>query len=244
MMKKHISILAFLLIFVWLNAQEEVSHESPAKAKHSHQLKIGASLQYEFNGGYYSNYDYYYYDYYYHYSSRSRALENYDGPNTQLFIAYEHRWSFATSMALAIEPKLGLSFREYQTCGFLGANWKFYWVDKENWRMGIYLYTGYEYDQRTKTVYVPMDEGMYSQRMDINLNQHVFSTELGFIPFQFNLRSAPLVIEMNLNIIGLHVFRTKSSKYETGNGQTERLKYSEVGGYGPKIELKFGWQIK
>jgi hypothetical protein len=241
---KKLALIIPCLLFVASSIAQKSNESSTKSAVHHQQLKFGSSLQYEW-GEFYGGRDYYYDDYYYSNYDYQRAslLENYNGPNTQVFVAYEHIWAYANSMAIAIEPKLGLSFREYQSNGFIGANWKYYIVSRGIFRMGVYLYTGYEYAQKTRSVYISQENGMYSQRIDRKLNQHVFSSELGFIPFQFNLKSIPVVIELNLNLLGLHVYRVRSSEFENSQGQTERLIYSEVRGYGPKIEFKIGWRI-
>ena len=238
-MQKFLLIIPCLFLYSFLHAQD-TNTMLKATVIHSHQVKVGASLQYETGGGRYD----YEYDYYYNTGSHYGFSSYYDGPNTQVFVSYEHIWTYANSLALAIEPKIGMSFREYRSNGFFGANWKFYWVTKDFWRMGIYLFTAYEYDQSTRSIYVNKDNGMYSQLIDITLNQHIFSSDIGFTPFQFKLRSAPVIIECNMNIIGLHVFWTRSNEYDTSDETTARLKRSNVGVYGPKIELKVGWQIK
>jgi hypothetical protein len=244
---KKLALIIPCLLFVASSIAQESNESSTKSVVHHQQLKFGTSLQYEW-GEFWGGRDYYYDDYYYDYNyinyNRAVVLESYDGPNTQVFVAYEHIWAYANSIAIAIEPKLGFSFREYQSNGFIGSNWKVYWVNKEIWRSGLYLYTGYEFAQKTRSVYISQENGMYSQRIDRKLNQHVFSSELGLIPFQFTLKSVPVVIELNLAIIGLHVYKVRSSEFENSQGQTERLKYSEVRGYGPKIEFKIGWQIK
>jgi len=241
-MKKAILAYFLLLCFVALQSQEPTSDPVMKGIQTSHQIKVGASLQYEWSGWYYYEYDYdYYYEYSYDYSSN---LSYYDGPNTQLFLAYEHIWTFPTNMGVSIEPKLGLAFREYLTSGFVGANWKFYWVDRGSWRMGIYLYTGYEYLQGGRSIYVNMQEGMYRQLIDITMHQNIFSFDLGLVPFQFTPDNTPVSIELNFNIFGLRVFKNRSSEYNLGNGNTDRYTYTDVGGYGPRVELKVGWKIQ
>ena len=241
-MKKKILYLLVALLSINAYAQDETPTEQ-AVVK-SQQIKFGSSIQYEWGGGYYYE-DYGYYLHSYYSPSHAVALADYDGPNTQVFLAYEYIWTYTASrLAVAIEPKLGFSFREYMTNGFVGANWKFYWANKKNWRMGIYLYTGYEYTYRNKSMFVSMEQGMYREEKDVKLNEHVMSYDLGFIPFQFKTSGVPIIIECNVNIIGLHVFRTISSEYEVADGETTRYKYSETGAYGPRIELKIGWQFR
>lgn len=243
MMKKVLTILFATFIALSVAAQETPVEEKP-NLKTSHQIKFGASLQYDFGG--YGRYDYYEpYNYHYHSYNYNTSFSNYDGPNTQVFVAYEHIWHYPTTMALGIEPKLGIVFRDNAAKGaFIGANWKFYWVDKEYWRMGIYLFTSYEYNNSERQMYVSKEGGSYSELMDLKINQNVFSFDLGFTAFQIMLKSVPIIIETNVNIIGLHVFYTSSKKYDIGNDETFQLKNSRVGGYGPKIEVKVGWQIK
>jgi len=198
-MKKAILAYFLLLCFVALQSQEPTSDPVMKGIQTSHQIKVGASLQYEWSGWYYYEYDYdYYYEYSYDYSSN---LSYYDGPNTQLFLAYEHIWTFPTNMGVSIEPKLGLAFREYLTSGFVGANWKFYWVDRGSWRMGIYLYTGYEYLQGGRSIYVNMQEGMYRQLIDITMHQNIFSFDLGLVPFQFTPDNTPVSLFCILNSV-------------------------------------------
>lgn len=240
-MKKQLLILFAIFVGFAVAAQE--NEDTDKGVKHIHQIKIGSSLQYEWGGGYY--YDDYYYpmDLYYYYSHRTELLSDYDGPNTRLFVAYEHIWEMPNKLALAIEPKIGMSFREYMENAFAGANWKFYWANMGIWRMGIYLYTGYEYNRSDKTIFVDMHNGMYSQQKDIKLNEHVMALDLGLVPFQFKPRGIPLIIECNVNMLGLHIFKTISSKYELSENESTRYRNSEAGGYGPRIELKLGWQL-
>jgi hypothetical protein len=224
-----------------LQSQEAADDPVESKALRSHIVKAGASIQYEWSG-YYYEYDYLFYDW--NYDNRTSSVAHYDGPNTQLFLAYEHIWTYPANMGLAIEPKLGLSFREYLTNGFVGANWKFYWADRGNWRMGLYLYTGYEYLQGEKSIYVSMEDGMYRKLTHLTLHQHVFSIDLGLVPIQFNPKNSPLSVELNLNMLGLHVFKIKSEKYTRGNGEMDRYVNTFVGGYGPRLEMKVGWAIR
>ena len=211
------------------------------KVIRSQQLKLGSSIQYDWGNGYYQ------YDYYYS-SSYSPGhpvdLSSYDGPNTQVFVAYEYIWTYPHKLALAIEPKLGVIFREYMTNGFTGANWKLYWANKEIWRMGILLYTGYEYKRGEQSIYVGKENYMYAEQIDVTLNEHVMSFELALVPFQFKPRGVPLIIECNMSLFGLHVFKSNSSKYAVADDETSRYTYTDVGGYGPRVELKLGWQIK
>ena len=244
-MKRVIITYILLSCFVALQSQEQTEIDiQPEKGeiKRTHQIKLGSSIQYEWSGWYYYEE---HYDYFYDYSySRSNNLSHYDGPNTQLFIAYEHLWTFPTSTGVAIEPKLGLSFREYLTNGFVGTNLKFYWVDKGSWRMGIYFYAGYEYLKSTRQRFVDMHDGMYRQLIDVTFHQNVFSFDLGLVPFQFTPINSPVSVELNFNLFGLHVFKNKSSEYDLGNGETGRFKYTDFGGYGPRVELKVGWVIR
>lgn len=240
-MRKEISFILIALICISVHAQDE--NDSPRKVVSSHQIKFGSSIQYEWDGGYYYYDDYYYLDQYYYHPYNSTILADYDGPNTQVFLAYEHIWTYPNTMALGIEPKFGISFRENMKNAFVGVNWKYYWVSTEIWRMGIYLYTGYEYTNSDRTMFVDMENGMYNEQKDIQLNEHVMSYDLGFTPFQFKTRNVPIIIECNVNIIGLHVFRMVSSEYEIAENETTRYKYTEAGGYGPRIELKVGYQI-
>jgi len=240
-------ILAYFLLCCFVNLQSQEAADDPVKKeiKTSHQIKLGASLQYEWSGWYYYEDDYYYYDYDYDYRyNYSSNLSYYDGPNTQLFLAYEHIWTFPAKMAVSIEPKLGLAFREYLTSAFVGANWKFYWVDRGSWRMGVYFYTGYEYLNGDRSIYVGMHDGMYRQLIDITMHQNIFSFDLGLVPFQFTPENTPLTVELNFNLFGLRVFKNRSSEYKLGNGQTERYNYTDLGGYGPRVELKVGWNIQ
>jgi len=240
-MKKVIVAYFLLTCFLTLQSQEQLDDPVNSEVKRTHQLKIGSSIQYEWAGGYYyDDYDFFY-DYSY---SRTSNLSHYDGPNTQLFLAYEHTWTFPARMGVAIEPKLGLSFREYLTSGFVGVNWKYYWADLGHWRMGIYLYTGYEYLKGERSMYVNMHDGMYRQLTNFTLYQNVFSFDLGLVPFQFTPKNVPISVELNFNLLGLHVFKMRSSEYDLGNGETGRYKYNDIGGYGPRIELKAGWTIR
>jgi len=234
-------LLFILAAFISISAlaQDDVTPDDVVLR--SQQIKLGSSIQYDWGRGYY----YYDYNFYYSYSpNRPVMLSNYDGPNTQLFVAYEYIWTYPTKLALAIEPKLGAIFREYMTNGFVGANWKLYWANKEIWRMGMSFYTGYEYKRGEQSIFVDMENFMYSQQIDVKLNEHVMSFELVLVPFQFKPKGVPLIIECNLSLLGLHVFKTNSSKYNVSENETTRYKYSDVAGYGPRIELKLGWQFR
>ena len=236
-MKRVFIISSFIFLSFALFSQEVPEPDLNA-VKHSHQVKLGSSLQYDFGG--YQRYDEFGYYYDNHYSTYS----TYDGPNTQVFVTYEHIWTYASKLALGIEPRLRIVTRDNSSLGgILGANWKFYWGNNDFWRMGISMLTSYEYSSSKRDVYISMDNGMYSQLKEINLRQSVFSFDLGFVPFQFKIESVPLLMELNLTLIGMHVFRTNSKKYDTGNGNTDRYHYSRIGGYGPKIEFRIGWQL-
>jgi hypothetical protein len=242
-MKKLAFIYFLLVAYVTLQSQEAADDPAATPIKTSHIVKAGASIQYEWSGGYYYGDDYFYYDYYW-YDNHLTSLAYYDGPNTQVFLAYEHIWTFPVKMGVSIEPKIGLSFREYLTNGFVGANWKFFWADLGHWRMGLYLYTGYEYLQSDRYIYVSMEGGMYRKLTNVTLHQNVFSFDLGLVPFQFTPKNSPIMVELNLNFLGLHIFKIRSKEYDKGNGETGKYKYNDVGGYGPRVELKVGWAIR
>lgn len=242
MMKKLIIIAAVTWISFSLAGQDNMEVVMDVPSENTHWIKVGASLQYDFGRFHYYDYDY---SFPYQSYNHNTSFSDYEGPNTQVFVAYEHIWPIANQMGIGIEPKLGIIFRDNTARGgFLGANWKYYWINTDFWRMGIYLFTSYEYNSSERQMLISKEGGMYSELMDLNINQNVFSFDISLTAFQFTLKSIPMMFECNITALGLHVFYTSSKKHDIGNGETYKFKQNRAGPYGPKIEFKVGWKIK
>lgn len=237
---KYIYSLLFLFVFVSVSAQELTPE--PRTVTNYNLIKMGSSIQANFV---LFGRDYYYYDdfgNYYGYYYNDYLSET--GPNTHVFLAYEHIWQFSrTNTAVAIEPQLGVSIFKYVTAAYTGANMKFFWVNKPNWRMGMATFFGYTYATRENTVAVPMDGGMYYQNQQVTSRYHQFSTDIALIPFQFRLNNIPIIIESQFAFFGLNVtsrrtenFDKSSDYYYDGNNTIGSI-------YSTKFELKIGYEF-
>jgi len=232
---KRLVIISVCLVFVLALAAQTKEDTSRGIVLHTNQIKTGASIQYDAGSFYYYNYDQYYQDLHYSFND--------EGPNTHVYLSYEHIWTYPNKLAFGIEPKVGYSFREYASNIFTGVDWKFYWANKPTWRMGVYLYTGYGYDKNQYSIFAPMDGGHYQQRIDLTMHHHMFSTMLGFIPFQFKLRKVPMIIECDLGWFGMNFSWIRSNKYMNGEESSSRFLDNIVGPFFPKFELKLGFEL-
>ena len=231
-MKRIILLLLIVSSGFTMLSQESDSLEEK-KVKHYNLIKIGSSFQVDvYYFGYYE-YDYYYdgYDRYYYP----------DGPNAMLYLGYEHIWEFENKTAFALEPKVGISFREHANHGMLGNDAKFYWTNKEIWRMGIAISTDYIFGSNETTITVPMDNGNYYERRKINMYYHNLSIDIGIIPFQFRLRNVPIVIESQFSLTGFSILMERSQNYTGPDGNKMHTFDSSVYPYFLKGELKIGY---
>lgn len=195
-------------------------------------IKIGSSIQAEpFTNRYYDYYDPYYYDYYYY---------DDDGPCTQVFVSYEHIWEYKRSVAFSVEPMVGVSFLNSNMGFTAGSEFKFYWANRPNWRMGAAIYTGYTYANRETHRWVSMDNGAYQKRVPVTVNYHTVSFGPALIPFQFRIKNSPVIIESMISLMGINMVSDITNEYTVGNGEYQQIKDSEVNPYFLKFELKVG----
>lgn len=236
---RFLFLIIFLGAFIVNHAQDTIS-TTVKKAKHYNLIKIGSSIQADIIPGYYDyNYDYYgggYYNY--------RDADYYfEGYNAKVYVAYEHIWEYQNKSALAIEPMAGASFRENSTHAFIGNNVKFYWANRDIWRMGIALYTGYSYANHTTTIPVRKNNGSYYQMTDVKMHYHLFSTNVSIIPFQFRFRNVPLIIESQIGMIGVSILTERSEIYQTSDNEEQRISGTNAFPYLFKTELKIGFVL-
>ena len=158
---KKILIVISLILITFSSIAQETNEPGKASVKNYNLIKIGSSAQidvYYFGGRdyayYYDGYEYYYYP---------------DGPNAMLYLAYEHIWEFPNKLAVALEPKIGISFREYANHFMIGNDTKFYWANKDFWRMGMAFSTDYILGSRDTYRYIQMDNGNYYQMKQITM---------------------------------------------------------------------------
>ena len=225
------SILILLVFSSNLFAQTQ--DEAP-KTTHINQIKIGFSNQ--INVFFFSRYDYYY-DYGYSQNYR------YEGLDFQPYIAYEHIWEFSNKTAVALEPKIGLSIKDNLRNGFTGLNSKFYWINKDVWRMGMALYTGYSYTNTKVSLNIPMDGGNYYQRKEVQMHFHSFSFDVGIIPFQFRFKNIPLTIETQFAILGATFLRGHTQSYDNGTVPNNTFNDNYAFSYFLKGEVKIGFEL-
>lgn len=235
---KYFFGIIFSLAFLSVAAQTET--DTNKAVSNFNLVKIGSSIQANIS---FWGYDYVYYDGFdsYYYDDNYIML---DGPNTHLFLAYEHIWQFnKSSVAVGIEPQLGISFYEYLTTGYTGVNMKFYWLSKPYFRMGMATYFGYAYASKDRKVAVPMDGGAYYQNKDITMLYNQFSGDISLIPFQFKAKSIPITIESQFALFGFNATRVRSEKYN--NGYENDYFLDDVRGsiYALKFELKIGYEF-
>lgn len=235
---KYLLGIFLVLAFTVVNAQEETVEVKAIE--NLNQVKIGASIQANIS---FWGYDYYYDDFgYYHYYDDNYIYES--GPNTHLFLAYEHIWQFNnSSTAIGIEPQIGFSFYEYITTGYTGVNLKFYWLSKPHFRMGMATYFGYTYASKERTVAVPMDGGAYYQNKEVNTHYNQFSGDLSIIPFQIKVKGAPITIESQFALFGFNATNVRSERYNNGFENDYFLKDTRGSIYALKFELKIGYEF-
>lgn len=235
-MKQLTIYLLILLIVPFTNAQE-TDEAKPKKVKHYNLVKVGGSIQ----GDVYIGHNYDYYDSYYYYDND--YMQNPDGYNAVTFVAYEHIWEFPNKMALSIEPKTGVSLRKYSTNFFIGNDLKYYWVNKDIWRMGIALSADYYYGKSDHDVVLRMDDGHYYQRVNTQMNNHFLNFDLSLIPFQFRLKNAPVVFELQFAMIGVGVYFTKTEPIDYPDGSSVTFSGSRAYPYLFKTEFKIGFVL-
>jgi len=230
---KQISLLLLILISGFYVQAQDTDNPKEKKVKHFNLIKIGSSFQVDvYYFGMYE-YDYYYYGYdRYHYP---------DGANAMLYVGYEHIWEFANKTAFALEPKIGISFREHANHGMLGNDAKFYWTNKAFWRMGIALSTDYIFGSHETSITVPMDNGNYYERKKITMYYHNVNIDIGIIPFQLRFKKAPIVIESQFSLTGFSVLMESSQNYNGSDGKKTHRYDAAVYPYFLKSELKIGF---
>jgi len=240
-MKKQLFLLIALLSFIHLTGQrvktEQPSQQEENKVKNFNLIKIGASAQVDvyFFGSYDIYYDGYYYDNDYYYYA--------DGPTGSLYLAYEHIWEFPSKIAIALEPKIGVNFREYSTHGIIGNDTKFYWSNMPHWRMGMAISTDYIFGNRETSVMLPQANGNYYQKQDMTIWYHNTSIDIAIIPFQFRIKNSPVVIESQFSLGGFSILAIRSQNYENEYGGTSRFYDATVYPYFLKGELKVGIEL-
>lgn len=227
-----------MLAFTVVDAQEETTE---VKAVENFNLvKIGGSIQanisfWGYDYEYYDGYGYHYYDDYYIYET---------GPNSHLFLAYEHIWQFNnSSTAVGVEPQIGFSFYKYLTTGYTGVNLKFYWLSKPYFRMGMATYFGYTYANKDRTVAVPMEGGAYYQNKEITTHYNQFSGDISLIPFQVRVKGAPITIESQFALFGFNATKIRSERYDNGYDDDYFLDDTRGSIYALKFELKIGYEF-
>lgn len=231
-MKVIYTLLSFFLI-VSLYGQrgytEEQSDIKDSQTKQFNLIKIGASVQAEP----FSSYTYDYDDYYYY-----NNYGYYDGANWMVFASYEHIWEFRNKTAVSIEPMLGASLRK-RLKGFMGgAEFKFYWANTGNWRMGVALNTAYTYSHNEIHRWVNM--GSYQQLKEISVHYNIFSFNSALIPFQFKIKNSPFIIESLFSFMGFNVITENMENYRTEYDYNDHRRYSEIYPFFLKLELKVG----
>lgn len=232
-MRKLVLIFIVVLTAYGVHGQE-VEVEKKQGVKNFNLIKIGSSFQFDLY--YIGMYDYYYDDYGWY--------DNYrypDGANTTLYVGYEHIWEFQNKTAIALEPKIGISFREFANHAMIGNDIKFYWANHEIWRMGIAVSTDYIYGSHDTFVTVPMDNGNYYQRIDVKMRYHNTSIDIAIIPFQFRFRNVPIVIESQFSLAGFSILATRSQNYSGVDGKKTHTYDADIYPYFIKGELKIGY---
>lgn len=205
------------------------------KAKHYNLVKLGGAVQAYLIRGY----DY---EYYYGYENNGRNYY-YDGANYQLYVGYEHIWEFKNKTAVALEPVIGASFFPNTTQAFIGNNAKFYWTNLDTWRMGIAIFMGYTYANHPTKRPISQDNGNYHQVVEINMNYHLFSTNVAIIPFQFRFKNVPLVVEGQFGLVGIGVLKELSEKYYSTDNTEYRVNTSNAIPYFLRSEIKIGFVL-
>ncbi len=209
--------------------------EIESNVKQFNIIKIGSSIQAEpFVDRYYDYYDPYYYDYYYY---------DEGGPCTQVFVSFEHIWEYKRSMAFSVEPMVGVSFLNSSTGFTAGSEFKFYWANRENWRMGVAIYSGYTYSNRETHRWISMDDGAYQKRVPLTIHYHTVSFGPALIPFQIRIKNSPVIIESMISLMGINVVTDVTDEYPVGDGEYQQIKGSEVNPYFLKFEMKVGFVL-
>lgn len=231
-------LLLFLLTaFTTSIFAQDASMENAQKAKQYNLVKIGSSAQINIIPYYYE------YDIYYDYGDYNNRNYYYEGGNVTLYAGYEHIWEYKNKTALALEPIVGASFYENSTHAFIGNNTKFYWANREFWRMGIAIYTGFSYANHETTRVVSRDGGNYYQSIDIDMHYSLFSTNISLIPFQFRIKNSPVVIESQFAMGGLSILVERSQKYYVNEYDESQIKNVTAFPYLFKGELKIGFVL-
>ena len=234
-MKALFTVLSFfLLVSLYGQNITITSDEDNQEKKATHQsiIKIGASVR----GEVYSNYRHY--DYYYY-----NEGDDYEGGyNVPVFVSFEHIWELKNQKAVSIEPMIGVSIRKNLTSFFVGSEFKFYWANTGFWRSGISLNPTYSYGLTNTSRWVSMDDGNYQQLKDLSVHYSIFSIDPGIIPFQFRIKNSPIIIESMFSLVGLNVVN-RTSKFQTGDDTSERLRSTDVYPYFLKFELKVGFVL-
>jgi len=234
-----ISFFLLLSVYGQRGYTEVIAKKGEVEIEHNVKqfniIKIGSSIQAEpYTRRYYDYYDsYYYYDYYY----------GNEGPCTQVFVSYEHIWEYKRSMAFSVEPMVGVSFFNSEVGLTAGSEFKFYWANRENWRMGFAIYTGYTYSNSDTHRWISMDDGAYQKRVPITMHYHTVSFAPALIPFQIRIKNSPVIIENMISLMGINVVTDVTDEYPIGNGEFKRFKDSEVNPYFLKFELKVGFVL-
>lgn len=240
-------LFSLLLVLSVVLALGQESTPDTSSIKQYNMVKIGGSAQ--VNISFYSRYDYYYYESFYYgggYYYDDIIYET--GGNEHIFLAYEHVWDFTKkSLALGIEPQIGFSYysnnSRYLSTAYTGVRFKFYWLSKPNFRMGLATYFGYTYANRESTVSVPMEGGMYHQNRQLTTHYNQFSGDISLIPFQFRIKNSPISIESQFALFGLNVTKVNSEKYDSG--YDENYSYQDVipSIFALKFELRIGFEF-
>ena len=232
---KTLSIFFSLFLFLSSQAQQEVTAikiDTTTTTHHQNIIKFGSSIRAEvYSVGYGRDYAGYIYE----------DVDDYEGGyNVPVFVSFEHVWELKNQKAMAIEPMLGVSFRENLTSLYVGSEFKFYWTSKGWWRMGISFNPAYTYGVTNTTRWVSMDNGNYQELKNMKVHYHIVSFDPGIIPFQFHIKNSPLVIESMIGLVGINMITRTTEKFQVDENTYQKLSSFDIRPFLFKFELKVG----
>lgn len=228
------------LLALWglqLAAQQQVVDakvENITVSAPTQMLKLGATFHN------YPGHNNDYYDSYYGYYSNSYS----DKRRGYFSLSYEYAVPFANNhLAYAVEPKIGFLLKEHAKGGFAGTEFKFYWLNKPYYRMGISVYLGYAITQGKEIAYVPMQGGMYIQRYDYTATMHSVDADISIMPFHFRIKHTPITLESQVSLLGRSFVQFNPDREDVPDEAYEQLKRSDSYPYLPKFSIKIGFVI-
>lgn len=209
---------------------EKITDSAPTQV-----IKLGAAFHN------YPGHHYDYYDSYYGYYNNSYS----DNRRGYFSLSYEYTVPFANDrLAYAVEPKIGFLLKENAQGGFAGTEFKFYWVNKSYYRMGISVYLGYAIARGKEVASVAMQDGMYIQRYEYNATMHSVDADVTIIPFHFRIKHTPITLESQVSLLGLSFVQFNPDKTDVPEEAYEQLKRSDRYPYIPKFGIKIGFVIE